>query len=117
MRPGNIIVLLLLSIVIICGPSIAHMRDANLSDMTGALAKAGSWAHLSIPDASDNLCAAFGWRGYVDTDLKFSEFFSRNHTIAARFMIQYPRSYQAPILSLNGEGDYTVAIAKYGGVK
>ncbi len=118
MRSGNIIVLLLLSVVIICGPSSAHMINANLSCITGALAEAGSRAHLSIDkNASDNLCAAFGWRGYVDTDLKFSEFFSENHTICARFMIQYPRSYQAPILSLNGVGDYTVAVASYGGVK
>jgi murein DD-endopeptidase MepM/ murein hydrolase activator NlpD len=86
--------------------------------MTRALTEVGTRAHLSIhKNAPDNLCAAFGWRGYVDTDLKFSEFFSENHTIAARFMIQYPRSYQAPILSLNGEGDYTVAVASYGGVK
>ncbi len=118
MRLGYSTVLLLLSIVIICDPSSVHMVNANLSYMAGALVEARSRAHLSMhKNASDNLCAAFGWLGYVDTDLKFSDFISENHTIAARFMIQYPRSYQAPILSVKGEGDYTVAIASYGGVK
>lgn len=65
-------------------------------------------------DASFNGCAAFGWRGAVDTDLDFKEFFGRSHTVAARFMIQYARSYQAPILSASGAGSYLVAVAAYG---
>ena len=65
-------------------------------------------------DLNDNLCAAFGWQGAVDTDLRFKEFFQTNHTVAARFMLQYPRSYQAPILAAKGAGDYLVAVAGYG---
>lgn len=64
--------------------------------------------------ASTNSAVALGWQGAVDTDLDFTEFFTRNHTIAARFMIQYARSYQAPILSTDGAEDYLVAVAGYG---
>lgn len=63
--------------------------------------------------SSDNSCAALGWQAAVDTDLAFSDFFKRNHTIALRFMIQYPRAYQAPLLYASG-GGYMVAIAGYG---
>jgi murein DD-endopeptidase MepM/ murein hydrolase activator NlpD len=65
-------------------------------------------------EASDNLSAAFGWHVAVDTDLSFSEFYDRNYTIAARFMIQYARSYEAPILAANGAGGFLVAVAGYG---
>jgi murein DD-endopeptidase MepM/ murein hydrolase activator NlpD len=91
MRAGNIILLLLIA-GITCGQSNARVRR----------------------DASDNLAAAFGWQGAVDTNLNFAEFFSRDHTIAARFMLQYARAYQAPILSVKGAGNYMVAVAGYG---
>jgi hypothetical protein len=65
-------------------------------------------------DSSDNFAAAFGWQSALDTDLSFTEFFGGNHTVALRFMIQYPRSYQAPLLSAKGEGDYLIALAGYG---
>lgn len=118
MRRGNIFVLLLLVSILVGGASSARRRDANQLRLTGSLAETGTRAPLSINQkGEENLCAAFGWRGYVDTDLNFAEFFKENHTIAARFMIQYPRSYEAPILSLNGAGDYMVGIASYGAVK
>lgn len=84
--------------------------------LTSALAAStASRAHLSLKGQSaENLCAAFGWQGVVDTDLDFSVFFKANHTIAARFMLQYPRAYQAPLLSMNGTGNYLVAVAGYG---
>jgi murein DD-endopeptidase MepM/ murein hydrolase activator NlpD len=83
--------------------------------LTVALA-ADVWpAHFPTDErGSDNLCAAFGWPGSVETDLDFKEFFTESHTVAARFMIQYPRAYQAPILSVNGSGNYLVAVAGYG---
>jgi hypothetical protein len=115
MRIVNHIVMLLLAVVYMFGHSDAHMKTARPSRPTSALASNGLRVHLPISrNASDNLCAAFGWRGYVDTDLNFSEFSSRNYTVAARFMIQYPRSYQAPILAVNGSGSYLVAVAGYG---
>ena len=33
------------------------------------------------------------WGGYADTDLDFSEFFAGNHTVAVRFMLQFPNAY------------------------
>lgn len=55
-----------------------------------------------------NFGAAFGWRGYADTDLKFSEFFSSDHTIVARFMPQYPVAGAGPVLAENGGGNFFV---------
>src|ERR1044071_3847179 len=56
-----------------------------------------------------NHAAAFGWRGYADTDLQFSEFYGSDHTLMARFMMQYPNAYTGPILSVNGSGSFFVA--------
>jgi murein DD-endopeptidase MepM/ murein hydrolase activator NlpD len=58
-----------------------------------------------------NHAAAVGWRGFVDTDLQFAEFYGSDHTIAARLMIQYPNAYTAPILAVNGTGRYMIAKA------
>ena len=60
---------------------------------------------------SANHAAAFGWRGYADTDLQFSEFHGSDHTLMARFMVQYPNAYTGPILSVNGSGTFFVAKA------
>jgi len=56
-----------------------------------------------------NHAAAFGWRGYADTDLAFSEFYAGDHTVMVRFMAQYPEAYTAPLLSVQGTGQYFVA--------
>src|SRR5215469_11101500 len=48
------------------------------------------------------------WGGYADTDVDFTEFFRADHTIAVRFMLQYPNAYTGPMLSLNGTGTYLV---------
>src|SRR5215212_1628617 len=102
--------LLLLIAVLIFGQSSAQMRPTRLPRLTGIPAPSASRIRLPVSrNASDNLCAAFGWRGYADTGIDFSDFFTRNHTIAARFMIQYARSYQAPILAVNGSDDFLVA--------
>ena len=58
--------------------------------------------------SSLNFAAAFGWGGYVDTDLSFSEFFDEDHTLVARFMPQHPRAYAGPILAENGTGTFFV---------
>ena len=108
-------ILFLMAAVLLFGQPGARMGTTRLSNLAGQLALTAS--HLRLPIAgndSDNLCAAFGWQGYADTDINFSEFFGRNHTVAARFMIQYPRSFQAPILAVNGSDNYLVAVAGYG---
>lgn len=56
---------------------------------------------------------AFGWGGAADTDLAFSEFFDGDHTIALRFMLQYPHAYSGPILAEGGEGSFVVAQADW----
>jgi hypothetical protein len=55
-----------------------------------------------------NHAAAFGWQGYADTDLQFSEFYGTDHTLTMRFMVQYPNAYAGPILSVNGSGQFVV---------
>src|SRR5262249_12213832 len=65
-------------------------------------------------DTSDpNLGVALGWRGYADTDLNFSEFFSGDHTVMVRFMPQYPNAYPGPILAENGSGTYVIGQGEY----
>jgi len=48
------------------------------------------------------------WGGYADTDLNFTEFFSGSHTVAVRFMLQYPNAYVGPMLSVRGSGTYLI---------
>ena len=55
-----------------------------------------------------NFVASFGWRGYADTDLPLSEL-GDEYTIAFRFMLQYPNSYGAPIISDSTTGNFYVA--------
>jgi murein DD-endopeptidase MepM/ murein hydrolase activator NlpD len=47
-----------------------------------------------------NMGAGLRWHGWVQTDVKFSEFFGSNFTVMARFMPQYTRSYRGPILGV-----------------
>src|SRR5262249_33839200 len=46
------------------------------------------------------------WGGYADTNVDFSEFFAANHTVAVRFMLQFPNAYAGPMLAVNGSGTY-----------
>jgi hypothetical protein len=48
------------------------------------------------------------WGGYADSDVDFSEFFASDHTVAARFMLQFPNAYTGPMLSVNGVGTYLI---------
>jgi len=66
-----------------------------------------------LPIQPLNFAAALGWRGCVDTDLQFSEFFNSNHTVAAWFMTQYPTGYAGPIMSNNGSGTYFIGQGSY----
>jgi hypothetical protein len=48
------------------------------------LASVAPCAAQSVPT---NFAATLRWHGYIDTDLKFAEFFQHDHTIAARFIV------------------------------
>jgi len=54
------------------------------------------------------MAVALSWKGYVDTDLNFAEFFSANHTLIARFMPQFPNTYEGPFVAENGAGTFGV---------
>src|SRR5260370_28983706 len=54
------------------------------------------------------MALAVTWGGYADTDINFSDFFNSDHTVAVRFMLQYPHSYTGPMLSVNGSGTYII---------
>lgn len=54
------------------------------------------------------MAVAFGWKGAVDTDLQFSEFYGADHTVVAWFLPQYPNGYAGPIFSVNGVGTYLI---------
>lgn len=52
------------------------------------------------------MAAGFSWKGFVDTDLKFAEFFEGEHTVTCFFMPQYPLAYEGPVIAENGSGTY-----------
>ncbi|HEX6737464.1 MAG TPA: LamG-like jellyroll fold domain-containing protein [Vicinamibacteria bacterium] len=52
------------------------------------------------------MALAVTWGGFADTDLDFAEFFGNPHTVAVRFMLQYPHTVVGPMLSVNGMGTY-----------
>ena len=54
------------------------------------------------------MAVTFGWKGAVDTDLQFSEFYGNNHSVVIWFLLQYPLGYAGPILSVNGTGNYLI---------
>jgi len=54
------------------------------------------------------MAVAVGWKGYVDTDLKFSEFFNANHTVVLRFMPQFPNAFEGPFVAENGTGTFGI---------
>ena len=80
-----------------------------------AWAQAAPQSYYCSKQASNtsNCTAAFAWRGSADTDLQFSEFVNGDHTIMARFMLQYPNGYQGPMLSVKGTGTYMIGQGDY----
>jgi murein DD-endopeptidase MepM/ murein hydrolase activator NlpD len=55
-----------------------------------------------------NFAAAFGWRGYADTDVSLSSL-GNEYTIAFRFMLQYPNAFVAPLISDSASGNFYIA--------
>ena len=61
------------------------------------------------------MALACTWGGYADTNLDFSEFFAGSHTVAARFMLQFPNAYAGPMLAVNGSGTYLIGQGDFNG--
>src|SRR4029077_12837644 len=55
------------------------------------------------------------WGGRADTNIAFSEFFAGNHTVAARFMLQFVNVYAGPMLAVHGSGVYFIGNGDGGG--
>ena len=55
---------------------------------------------------------AFGWTGYADTPVPFSDFYAADHTIGAWVQFQYPYAYEGPILAVQGSGNYVIGQAE-----
>ncbi len=53
------------------------------------------------------------WGGYCDADVDFSEFYAGDHTVTARFMLQFINCYAGPILAVHGAGTYFVGQGDY----
>jgi hypothetical protein len=62
---------------------------------------------------STSMALGLSWKGYVDTNLKFSEFFVGNHTLALRFMAQFPHAYEGPFVAENGTGRFMIGQGDY----
>ena len=64
------------------------------------------------------MAIALSWKGWVDTDLDFSEFFAASHTLTAWFMPQYPHASEGPIIAENGGGTFVLGQGDFlGGTK
>jgi murein DD-endopeptidase MepM/ murein hydrolase activator NlpD len=57
------------------------------------------------------------WGGYAESDVQFSEFFGKNHTIAIRFLMQYPCGYAGSFFSVRGAGKYFVGQGDFQALK
>jgi Concanavalin A-like lectin/glucanases superfamily len=55
------------------------------------------------------------WGGRADTNVAFSEFFARNHTVAVIFMLQFVNAYAGPMLTVHGSGVYFIGNGDGGG--
>lgn len=83
-------------------------RQARRAAQTALLLALAACAFTTPALADNNKALALGWQGYAETDLKFSEFFATDHTVAFRFMAQYPNAYEGPVLAENGTGSYFI---------
>jgi hypothetical protein len=89
-------------------------RLAILTGLVIGLAlTAPSLQPATVARSEPNFGVAFGWRGYADTDLNFSEFFAADHTVMLRFMPQYPNAFIGPLLAENGSGAYLIGQGDY----
>src|SRR4030095_4783648 len=66
---------------------------------------------------STNQAAYFGWRGYADTSLRVDEVFSKDHTVMARFLPQYPYAYAGPVFGESSKGNYVIGQGNFTAVR
>jgi hypothetical protein len=60
-----------------------------------------------------NHAAGFRWKGHVGTSLPMSSFVNGQHSVAFKFMAQYPHSYQGPMFTTSVDDNYLIAIGDY----
>lgn len=60
-----------------------------------------------------NKAIYLGYKGHVDTELSFSDFFGADHTVMAWYMPQYPHGNVGPIAAENGSGTYAFGQEDY----
>lgn len=58
---------------------------------------------------------AISWKGFVNTNLQFSEFFAQSHTLVLRFMPQFPNAYEGPFVAENGTGAFAIGQGDFSG--
>jgi len=59
------------------------------------------------------MAAVFTWTSYVDTDLAFSEFFGKNHTLTCRYLTPCSKGYEGPCIAENGQGSFAFGQGPY----
>ncbi|MFE8603476.1 LamG-like jellyroll fold domain-containing protein [Archangium violaceum] len=75
-----------------------------------------SVSSLLVPAAqAQSMAAGVSWKGHVDTNLGFSEFFAADHTYVLRFMPQFPNAYEGPFIAENGGGRLLIGQGDYAG--
>ncbi len=81
-------------------------------DQIEALLRAGLSGTDVTPTApgAPNGVLRLRWSGAVDTSVDFAHFFGIDHTIAVRFMAQYPHAFEGPLLSVKGQGKYWIGL-------
>src|SRR5216684_2413331 len=115
--------LLRLKWVFHCLAALLFLALATLESRPGK-SEAAEWPHgLSEQGTGDqpttqavpkeNKVMSLGWGGLIDTDLKFTEFFGRDHTVVIRFLPQYVHAYAGPLLAENGAGTYLIGVGEY----
>jgi hypothetical protein len=94
---------------------LRYGKAENVVPAVGALAllTVSFAAPCAAQNVSTNFAATLRWHSHIDTDLEFLEFFQHDHTVAARFMLQHPKAYEGPILTVKGTGIYSIGQADY----
>lgn len=85
-------------------------RAVILAGITAALS---TWLVSTPALAVTSKAAAFGWPVAGDTQVAFSSFFANPHTIAFRFMPQYPRGYEGPIVTSTATNSFRFGQGNY----
>lgn len=91
---------------------LARARAAAMCAMAGVFPACGN-----IPIAPEELApsgaAAFSWGSFYDTPIEVENFFGTDHSIMVRFMPEYERAYEGPLISAVGPAGspaYSVAM-------